>query len=64
MQTALKVALDIDRLIKDAIRVREPLDIPERATEVYLRFADVGYTRCEIAEVIEIEAEAAGLPTR
>ena len=61
MNTALKLALDIDRMIADAANSRRQLDISERSTELFLRFLDCGYSRPELAETLREEAAAAGI---
>ncbi len=61
MGTPLGVALDIDRLIADARRSDQPLDVSACASELYLRFLASGCSRGQIAEALVHEAEAAGV---
>jgi hypothetical protein len=61
MGTPLSVALDIERLIADARRRDQPLDISACASELYLRFLASGCSRGQIAEALVHEAEAAGV---
>lgn len=61
MGTPLSVALDIHRLIADASRNDQPLDVSARAGELYLRFLASGCSRGQIAEALVHEAEAAGV---
>ena len=63
MGTPLFVALDIDRVIAEARRRGQPLDVAACASELYLRFLASGCSRGHIAEALVHEAEAAGVTT-
>ena len=64
MATPLTVALDIERLVADARRSRQPLDLSACADELFLRFLTAGCSRGQIAAVLAEEATAAGVTTR
>ena len=61
MQTPLQVALDIQRVIARARAEKAAINVSNCAAEMYLRFVGSGCTRRDIAEVLEREAEAAGV---
>ena len=61
MHMPLDVALGIGQAIDDARLSRVPLDIAVNAETLFLRFADCGYSRVQLAEILQEEAAAAGL---
>jgi hypothetical protein len=63
MSTPLSVALNIERLICEARARQVEIDVATIAAELYLRFLASGCSRQEIAEAVQDEATAAGLPT-
>lgn len=61
MHTPLDVAIGIGQAISEARTARIPLDLAGHAEMLFLRYAECGFSRGQIAEILEEEAAAAGL---
>lgn len=61
MHTPLDVAIGIGQAIDDARASQMPLDVAVKVETLFLRFSDCGYSRVQIAEILQEEAAAAGI---
>lgn len=61
MHTPLDVAIGIGETIREARTASVPMDLARKADALFLRFPDCGYSRVEIAQILQEEATAVGL---
>jgi hypothetical protein len=61
MNTPLDIAVDIGRVVAEALMRRARLDFSYAADEIFLRYPQQGVTRVDIRDALLEEADAAGL---